>query len=211
MRTIFFDLDGTLTDPKDGITRCIQYALESLGAIVPTTDELLWCIGPPLQASFVELLDGDEVSAGKAVALYRERFTETGLYENTLYDGIPEVLSELQAAGDRLFVATSKPHVYAERIVRHFGLDSYFDTVFGSELDGTRVDKSDLLAYAIERTETETGTAVMIGDRKHDMIGAQNNGLTGIGVLYGYGSHEELRTAGAQQLVSSPDTLLAAL
>jgi phosphoglycolate phosphatase len=211
MSTIFFDLDGTLTDPKEGITRCIQYALKSLGVPVPPTEALLWCIGPPLQASFVQLLDGDEMSAGKAVSLYRERFTETGLYENALYDGIREVLCELQRAGDSLFVATSKPHVYAERIVRHFRLDGFFDTVFGSELDGTRADKSELLAYAIERTKTDVSTALMIGDRKHDMIGARSNGLTGIGVLYGYGSHEELQAAGAQQLVSSPDALLDAL
>lgn len=211
MRSIFFDLDGTLTDPKDGITRCIQYALEALGVPVPSADELLWCIGPPLQASFHQILDGDDAAAREAVALYRERFSETGMYENAVYDGIADVLESLDPAENRLFVATSKPHVYASQIVSHFGMDGYFETVFGSELDGTRVDKSDLLAYALVRTDTDPEQAVMIGDRKHDMIGARNNGVAGIGVLYGYGSHDELQEAGAQQLVSAPQDLLDAL
>ncbi|NKB57548.1 MAG: HAD hydrolase-like protein [Alphaproteobacteria bacterium] len=211
MSTIFFDLDGTLTDPKEGIARCIQYALETLGAPAPDTDDLLWCIGPPLKASLARLLDGDEDAAGQALALYRERFTETGLYENAVYDGISDVLSALQADGHSLFVATSKPHVYAERIVSHFELDGFFETVFGSELDGTRADKSELLAYASERIGIDVSDAVMIGDREHDMIGARNNGLLGIGVLYGYGTQEELQAAGAQRLVASPGSLLAAL
>lgn len=211
MNTVFFDLDGTLTDPKEGITRSIQYALERLDAPVPETDALLWCIGPPLRASLAQLLGGDDDAAGEALALYRERFAETGLYENAVYAGIPDVLRELKDQGKRLFVATSKPHVYAERIVEHFGLDECFEIVFGSELDGTRAEKTDLLQYAVAQTGTDPAEAVMIGDRKHDMLGARNNDLSCIGVLYGYGSEAELQAAGAQQLVSSPEELLQTL
>ena len=141
---IYFDLDGTLTDPKPGITRSIQYALQKLDhPTIPTEDELTWCIGPPLRASFVRLLGGEDY-ADRAVSLYRERFSDIGLFENAVYDGISEVLTTLSQSGQRLFVATSKPHVFATRIVEHFGLRHHFEHVFGSELDGTRVDKSDL-------------------------------------------------------------------
>jgi len=211
MDVIFFDLDGTLTDPKDGITRSIQYALESLGAPPPDTEDLLWCIGPPLRASLARLLDGDDEAAGQALARYRERFTEIGLYENTVYDGIPELLDALTASGRRLFVATSKPHVYAERIVRYFGLDGFFDTVFGSELDGTRAEKTALLRYALAQSGVAAPEAVMIGDREHDLIGARANGMPGIGVLYGYGSRDELLAAGARGLVSAPSEIPSAL
>lgn len=211
MNTVFFDLDGTLTDPKEGITRSIQYALERLSAPVPETDALLWCIGPPLRASLAQLLGGDDAAAGEALALYRERFAETGLYENAVYAGIPDVLEELKDRGKRLFVATSKPRVYAERIVQHFGLGDSFEIVFGSELDGTLVEKTDLLQYAVAQTGTDPADAVMIGDRKHDMLGARNNDLSCIGVLYGYGTEAELHAAGAQQLVSSPQELLQTL
>jgi len=205
---IFFDLDGTLTDPKPGITRSIQYALQKLEhPAIPTEDELTWCIGPPLRASFVRLLGADH-SADHAVAFYRERFSDVGLYENGVYDGIREVLTFLGAAGHRLFVATSKPHVYAERIVEHFGLRDHFERVFGSELDGTRVDKSDLLAYALQETSVDPARTVMIGDRSHDMVGARNNGMTGIGVLYGYGSRAELLEAGAQRVCATPGAIL---
>jgi len=205
---IFFDLDGTLTDPKPGITRSIQYALQKLDhPTIPTEDELTWCIGPPLRASFVRLLGADH-SADHAVACYRERFSDVGLYENGVYDGIREVLALLGAAGHRLFVATSKPHVYAERIVAHFGLRDHFERVFGSELDGTRVDKSDLLAYALQETSVDPTRTVMIGDRSHDMVGARNNGIAGIGVLYGYGSRAELLEAGARQVCATPAAIL---
>jgi len=203
INTVFFDLDGTLTDPKIGITASIQHALEKLNLPVPTQDELTWCIGPPLRASFVALLGGEE-HADRAVALYRERFGDTGLFENELYAGIEEALTAVAASGRKLFVATSKPHVFADRIIDHFGLRKYFGRVFGSELDGTRVDKSELLRYALEETATDPASTVMIGDRKHDMIGAANNGMSAIGVLYGYGSRDELTKAGAAHLCKSP-------
>ncbi len=205
--TIFFDLDGTLTDPKPGITGSIQYALRKLDRPVPTQDELTWCIGPPLRASFAMLLGGEDL-ADRAVALYRERFGDVGLFENSVYPDIERVLATLRQEPRRLFVATSKPHVYARRIIEHFGLTSYFEHVFGSELDGTRVNKADLLAYAIGQTGIDPAQAVMIGDRSHDVIGAKTNGMRAIGVLYGYGSRDELAEAGAAHLCASPRAVL---
>lgn len=205
---IYFDLDGTLTDPKPGITRSIQYALKKLDRhIVPSEDELTWCIGPPLRASFVKLLGG-EGSADRAVTLYRERFADVGLYENGLYAGITDVLTALGKSGRRLFVATSKPAVYAERIIDHFGLRPHFERVFGSELDGTRVEKSDLLAYALRTASVDPSRSLMIGDRSHDVIGAKHNGMAALGVLYGYGSRDELIEAGALHLCATPNAIL---
>jgi phosphoglycolate phosphatase len=202
--TVFFDLDGTLTDPKIGITTSIQYALARFDIPVPTQDELTWCIGPPLHAAFKALLGTSDADADRAVELYRERFADVGLFENTLYAGVEEVLTAVAAPSRRLFVATSKPHVFADRIIDHFGLRRHFGRVFGSELDGTRVHKTDLLRYALDETSTDPAHAIMIGDRKHDMIGAANNGIATIGVLYGYGSREELTSAGAMHLCKAP-------
>jgi phosphoglycolate phosphatase len=168
---------------------------------------LTWCIGPPLRASLGKLLGGDEL-ADRALALYRERFDDIGLYENKIYPGIADILAALTASRRRLFVATSKPHVYAERIVAHFGLADRFERVFGSELDGTRVDKTELLRYALRVTDVDPSRAAMIGDRSHDMIGARNNGMTAIGVLYGYGSQAELVEAGAHHICATPDKLI---
>jgi phosphoglycolate phosphatase len=211
MDAIYFDLDGTLTNPKPGITRSIQYALQKLDhPTMPTEDELTWCIGPPLRASFVRLL-GAETSADLAVSYYRERFSDVGLYENGVYDGIGDVLTSLRASGHRLFVATSKPHVFAERIIDHFGLRNHFERVFGSELDGTRVDKSHLLEYALKEALVDPAKTLMIGDRSHDMIGAKNNGMKGIGVLYGYGSRDELLQAGAHQVCATPGAILGCI
>ncbi len=207
MQTIYFDLDGTLTDPKPGITGSIQYALEKLGQPVPSQDELTWCIGPPLLAS-LKKLTGTDALADQALLLYRERFSNVGLFENTPYQGIHDTLATVAATGARMFVATSKPAVYAERIVAHFGLRDYFERVFGSELDGTRVDKRDLLRYALEEAKVDPRNAIMIGDRSHDVVGARTNGMTAIGVLYGYGSEAELRDAGAHHICAAhPDVL----
>lgn len=210
MSTIFFDLDGTLTDPKDGIVRSIQHALTQLGEAPPAADDLLWCIGPPLWTSFEQLLGGEE-RVEAAITLYRERFTKTGMFENGVYDGVPELLETLQGQDKRLFVATSKPHVYARPILEHFGLAHFFEQVFGAELDGTRADKTDLLTHALDITKTQPQTATMIGDRKHDMIGARGNGLKAIGVLYGYGSREELEEAQADEIVNRPQDLITLL
>jgi phosphoglycolate phosphatase len=208
MDAIFFDLDGTLTDPKIGITRSIQFALDRLGhPAIPSEDELTWCIGPPLRASFTRLLGGEH-SSDRAVALYRERFADIGIFENSLYAGIADMLTALSRPGRRLFVATSKPGVFAERIIDHFGLRDHFERVFGSELDGTRSDKTHLLEYALKQTSVDPARAIMIGDRSHDIIGARNNGMGAIGVLYGYGSREELTEAGALHVCARPHGLL---
>jgi phosphoglycolate phosphatase len=202
MHSAFFDLDGTLTDPKPGITGCIQYALDRLGFPAPHADDLVWCIGPPLHASMKIFVGTDEL-AHRAVELYRERFRDVGLYENRLYDGIEKTLSEVAACGRPLFVATSKPKIYADRIIEHFGLRHHFQQVFGSELDGTRTDKAELLAYALAEAKVDPARAIMIGDRSHDVIGARKNGMKAIGVLYGYGSLAELTEAGAHHLCAA--------
>lgn len=206
MKTIYFDLDGTLTDPKVGITRSIQYALEKLGRVAPPQEDLTWCIGPPLRGSLLKLL-GDDHLADRAVSLYRERFSDIGIYENGVYAGIEDTLASLAGCGRRLFVATSKPRVYAERIIDHFNLASYFDCVFGSELDGTRSDKTELLRYALETARIDPTDAVMVGDRSHDIVGARNNGMRALGVLYGYGSKDELIQAGAHHVCATPQEI----
>ena len=204
-RAVFFDLDGTLTDPKPGITECIRHALGGLGRTPPPADELLWCIGPPLSASFATLLETtDDTLIARSLALYRERFGTVGLYENAVYPGIPEAVAAVRAAGFATFVATSKPHVYARRIVEHFGLDTLFDGVYGSEMDGTRVEKADLIAYALAEERLAAGRVLMIGDRQHDMIGARRCGVRAIGVSYGYGSEAELRAHGAEAIAHAP-------
>ncbi len=208
--SICFDLDGTLTDPKSGITRSIRYALERLGRAVPDEVELLWCIGPPLLGSFEKLL-GDKTEARDALALYRERFGDIGLYENELYPGVREALDALKATGRRLFVATSKPTVYAARIIEHFNLSPYFETVYGSELDGTRTDKTELLNWILEEAKLEPAQTSMVGDRRYDIIGARQNGMSAIGVLYGYGARSELVEAGAARLCARPGDLPAVL
>jgi phosphoglycolate phosphatase len=207
MTTLYFDLDGTLTDPKIGITRCICHALNELGLHAPPADELTWCIGPPLRASLKRLVGTDDL-ADLALSLYRERFSEIGLYENSVYPHVEDVLATLRGSGHRLFVATSKARVYAERIIDHFKLAGYFERVFGSELDGVRSDKTELLSFALNETSEDPTRAVMIGDRSYDMIGARNNGMTAIGVLYGYGSRQELTQAGAHHVCLTPQAML---
>lgn len=193
--TILFDLDGTLTDPFEGITKSIQYALQKMGGMVPEAEDLKWCIGPPLWDSFQVLLETDnQTELDQAVAFYRERYTVTGLYENTLIQGIPELLEVLAREGRSLHVCTSKPHSYAGKIVEHFGLWDFFGTVFGSELDGSRSAKTDLIAHILKAEELDASEAVMIGDRKHDLIGANANNVASIGVLWGYGDKAELQS-----------------
>lgn len=205
---IYFDLDGTLTDPFEGITKCILYALDRLSVSAPDDDTLRDCIGPPLQVTFSELVGTER--AARALELYRERFDDTGWQENIAYDGIHETLAGIVAAGHRLFVATTKPWIFAKRIVEHFGMAGYFSDVYGSELDGTRIDKTELLGWAIPQSG-DADVRIMVGDRKHDMLGARNNGMHAIGVTYGYGSAEELLAHGASRLVHSPSELVGAL
>lgn len=203
MQTICFDLDGTLTDPKVGITRSIQYALTELTGSAPEADQLLWCIGPPPLDSMETLLGG-RADPAIALAKYRERYGAVGLLENEVYPGIVDLLAALSNAGHRLIVATSKATVYARQIVEHFGLSPYFEAVYGAELDGTRADKSELLRWILGEMRADPRETTMVGDRKHDIIGARNNGMRAIGVLYGYGSEAELEEAGADLLCRSP-------
>ena len=202
---IYFDLDGTLTDPYEGITRCILYALDELGYPHPDDDYLYSCIGPPLWDTFPELV-GEELTK-KAVALYRERFVDVGWKENKPYEGIHDALEIIAAAGHTLFVATAKPHMHAARIIEHFGMGDYIHNVYGSELDGTRATKTDLLKFAVDKNPG-TVTRIMIGDRRHDLAGAIANDIEPVGVTWGYGSLEELETAGATAIAHSPAELV---
>ena len=198
---IYFDLDGTLTDPYEGITRCILYALDELGFPHPSDDYLYSCIGPPLWDTFPELV-GEELTR-RAVDLYRERFVDVGWRENKPYEGIHDALEIIASAGHTLFVATAKPHMHAARIVDHFGMGDFFHNVYGSELDGTRATKTDLLQFAIEKNPGFVDR-VMIGDRRHDLLGAIANSMQPIGVGWGYGSFEELQNAGADSIAREP-------
>ena len=209
----FFDLDGTLTNPFQGITRCIQHALEKLGREVPEAGELKWCIGPPLHATFLKLLNTDDKQVGdEALRLYRERFSTVGLFENEVYEGVVECLERLEKRGIEMRVATAKPTVYARRIVEHFEIARFFQEVHGSELDGRLTDKSELIAHILrENSAIDPGSSVMIGDRSHDMIGAVNNGVTAFGVGWGFGSQEELEEGGATRYLRTPEALLEEL
>lgn len=205
---ILFDLDGTVTDPKIGITKSVAYALRHFGIDVDNLDVLNKFIGPPLKDSFMEYYHFTEQEANAAIVKYREYFQETGLYENAVYPGIEELLRELRAVHKTLLIATSKPTVFATEILRHFHLLPYFDGVFGSELSGERTRKGEVIAYALsQQAIADTSGAVMVGDRKHDIIGAQETGLTSVGVLYGYGGAEELRSAGADYIVENLEEL----
>jgi phosphoglycolate phosphatase len=207
---VLFDLDGTLTDPRAGIVGCLRYALEGLGRPCPDEDVLASCIGPPLRRSFASLLDTrDGGLIEEATRLYRERYDVVGLFENRVYDGVPDMLERLRGA--RLLVATAKMAEYAERIVAHFGLAPYLDGVYGAEPGGRLDDKADLIAYLMDRERLVPGATIMVGDRSFDMVAARANGLRAVGALWGYGSERELRAAGAARLGASPAELPAVL
>jgi phosphoglycolate phosphatase len=204
---LIFDLDGTLTDPRVGIVGCLRYALQRLDRPCPDDDWLATFIGPPLHGTFATLLDTDDRALIEAaVGFYRERFTDVGLFENRVYDGVPEMLERLRVAGP-LLVATAKMAEAAERIVQHFGLAPYFAGVYGAEPGGRFDDKADLLAHMLDRERLVRDRTVMIGDRGLDVVAARANELRAIGVLWGYGSERELREAGAAQLCATPRTL----
>jgi phosphoglycolate phosphatase len=197
--TLIFDLDGTLTDPREGIARSFIHALERLGLVAPPLHELTRHIGPPLRQVFGLLLETDDVARIElGVTLYRERFGTIGLFENQPYAGIHSTLAQLRASGHRLFVCTSKAQVYAERIVAHFELAQHFERVYGPGLEGSLSDKAELLAHLIEREAIAPASAIMIGDRMHDMHAARKNGIRALGVLYGFGDLAELTAAGAE-------------
>lgn len=207
-KVILFDLDGTLSDPKVGITKSVQYALQKLDIIVPDMDKLECFIGPPLQDSFAEQYGFDEVTTQKAIHFYRERFKEKGMFENELYLGIPQLLKALQENQFKLVIATSKPTIFAVQILKHFDIDQYFERVVGSNLDGTRRSKTEIIQYILDRyNEHNLDHFIMIGDRKHDIIGAINTGIDSIGVTYGYGSFEELSHSNPTYIVNRVDQL----
>lgn len=203
---VLFDLDGTLTDPSEGIFNSVRNATAVLG-LAPLTDrQLRQFIGPPLRQSFANLgLGPSEVEA--AIVAYRAHFSETGLYENAPYQGIEAALRELAAGGLRLAVATSKPTVFAERILVYFALDGYFDAVVGSELDGGRSDKHEVIAETLRQLSARPDDGVMVGDRQHDILGAARAGMSSIGVSWGYAEFGELEAAGACQVVDRPEDL----
>ena len=209
---LLFDLDGTLTDPRLGIVRCMRHALDRLARRCPSDEVLASFIGPPLRGTFSTLLEStDRELIEKAMSLYRERFAETGIYENRIYDGISDMLESLKQTPSASFVATSKPAVYADRIVRHFGLDRHFAGVYGSDLDGRFEHKTDLLAHLLATEKIPAEVAVMVGDRAVDILAAKANGIRSIGVLWGYGSETELARAGADRLCRKPEELVSCL
>lgn len=206
-RAVLFDLDGTLTDPGQGITNSILYALGKMGIPAPPRRELYAFIGPPLLESFASVFHLTRAEAQHALEVYREYFSMRGLYENEVYPGIPETLAALREAGLRLCLATSKPEPFARRILAHFALDGYFDLICGSGLDGSLPAKKDVIAHALALGSISPDDAVMVGDRRHDAEGAAACALPAVGVLWGYGSEDELKTAGAAALVRTPDEL----
>lgn len=198
---ILFDLDGTITDPGEGITNSVAYSLKTYGIEVADKKELYTFIGPPLYASFMKYYGFSEEQSIEAVARYREYYSDKGVFECTLYDGIERLLARLSAEGKKIILATSKPELFAVKILAHFGIDKYFYHVAGATMDGHRIEKADVIEYAFKNLGiTDRENAVMIGDREYDIIGAKQCGISSIGVTYGYGSREELQNAGAELL-----------
>ena len=208
-RHIFFDLDGTLTDPFEGITNSVVHALKRYNIEVTDKRELRSFIGPPLVESFMKYFNFTEADAKNAVEVYREHFGTKGLFENELYEGIPNMLSELKSRGKTVIMATSKPEVYARRIAEHFDIAKYFDYMAGSELNGQRIAKTEVIEYALSSLGiSDRRNCLMIGDRLHDINGAKKSDIHSVGVLWGYGSREELEEAGADYICSSVENLI---
>ncbi len=205
----FLDLDGTITNSAPGITACVQYALRKLGHTPPSTEELTCFIGPTLLYSFTTFCGLNEEDAHRAVDFYRERYSAGGMFECEVYDGIEETLKTLNARGIPCVLATCKPHIYADRIIAHFGLDKYFTLTMGPELDGTRNEKHEVIAYAMEQLGLQDPSKIlMVGDRDNDCIGAAKNGVDCLGALWGFGTKEELLSNGASALIESPSEIL---
>ncbi|MGD7054368.1 HAD family hydrolase [Sutcliffiella horikoshii] len=203
-KIILFDLDGTLSDPKEGITKSVQFALAKMDIVESSLDRLETFIGPPLHVSFAEYYGFDEKESKRAIDFYRERFKEKGMYENVLYPNISLLLASLKESGFVLVVATSKPTVFAEQIIKYFEFEEYFQLIVGSNLDGTRSSKTEIIQYILDiYTDFKRTDFVMLGDRKHDIIGAKNTGIDSIGVTYGYGSLGEIRDARPTYMVTS--------
>ena len=207
-KTAIFDLDGTITDSGPGIMNAIRYAVKKRGLPDVPEEVLRSFIGPPLKEQFRSVFGLSDDEGTIMVATYREYYGEKGIFENRVYDGAPEVLQMLQEAGVRILMATSKPEKYAKQIAEHFGFDKYFDFIGGACMDGRRTDKHDVIEYVIDSCKVCRENTVMIGDRRHDMIGASKAGIRSIGVLYGYGSREELEEAGAERIAVTPGDIV---
>lgn len=210
IKNLLIDLDGTLTDPKVGITASARFGLNKVGHPIPESENIDWIIGPPLKASLAKILNVavDDVLAEQALMGYRERFAVTGLYENHVFNDVAETLKTLQQQGYRLFLATAKPEIYARQILEHFELLQYFVHPYGSELNGDRTNKAELIAYIIEKEQLKTEECLMVGDREHDIFGARHNGIETIAVEYGYGADEELTAAKPKARIQSFAELL---
>lgn len=197
IKNILIDLDGTLTDPKVGITTSARYGLNKVGYSLPAETNIDWIIGPPLKASLAKILNVavDDDRAEQALLGYRERFAVTGLFENTVFPDVQTTLAVLQHQGFQLFLATAKPIIYARQIMQHFELDQFFTELYGSELNGDRTNKGDLIAYILEQQQLKSTECLMVGDREHDILGARRHGIETIAVEYGYGSPKELDEA----------------
>ena len=210
IKNILIDLDGTLTDPKVGITTSARYGLAKVGHPIADTENIDWIIGPPLKASLAKLLNVDvkDVLAEQALLGYRERFAVTGLFENHVFDDVDATLSALKNKGYRLFLATAKPEVYARQILEHFNLLQYFEYPYGSELNGERTNKGDLIAYILEQEQLNPEECLMVGDREHDIFGARKHGIETIAVEYGYGDAAELDAAQPKQRIAKFSDLL---
>ena len=207
-KTAIFDLDGTITDSGPGIMNAIRYAVKKRGLPDVPEEVLRSFIGPPLKEQFRSVFGLSDEEGTIMVTTYREYYGEKGIFENRVYDGVPEVLQKLQEAGVRILMATSKPEKYAKQIAEHFGFDKYFDFIGGACMDGRRTDKHDVIEYVIDSCKVCRENTVMIGDRRHDMIGASKAGIRSIGVLYGYGSREELEEAGAERIAVTPGDIV---
>lgn len=213
IKNILIDLDGTLTDPKVGITSCARYGLTKVGHPIDAKENIDWIIGPPLKASLAKLLNVavEDVLAEQALLGYRERFSTVGLYENEVFDDVAETLAALQQQGYRLYLATAKPIIYAEKILDHFDLAQYFNKAYGSELSGVRTNKGELIAYILDQEQLDPVECLMVGDREHDILGARSNGIETIAVEYGYGSESELNQAMPQARIQQFSQLLQLL
>lgn len=205
-KTILFDLDGTITDSGEGIINCASYALERMGLPVPSREAMRVFVGPPLHDTFVKFGVPEE-KAAEAVSIFRSRYIPIGLYENTPYPNIRELLEVLKSAGYTLYVATSKPESMAIEILTHFNLADYFDKICGATLDTSRVTKEDVIAYLLGQC-TNVNNAIMVGDTKYDIIGAKVHGIPAIGVSWGYGDIHEMEEAGASKIAHTTDQLL---
>ncbi len=208
----FFDLDGTLTNSAPGITHSVQYAVHKMGIEPPPAKALTVFIGPPLALSFSKVFGMNDDEAKQAVAYYRENYRAGGMLECEVYEGIPQLLQALRDAGAVCVLATCKPHEFASKILRHFGLDGYFALVSGPEMDGTRGEKHEVIAHAMQTLGlTDPASILMIGDRDNDVLGAAHHGIDCAGALWGFGSKDELTAAGAKMLSASPRALLSSL